>query len=240
MTHELAIHDLVFRYPRRREPVLAIDAWSAQSGVHFLVGPNGSGKSTLMKLLAGLLRARTGEIRFDDQELPSDGRGRQSIAPTGYLSQDYSLQGRTTVGAYAEYGAWMHGLPPAELRARSRAALASIGLEGTDQERVGKLSGGTQRRVGLAVESLHEPTLMLLDEPTSGFDNVARSMTHLVIDQLVERAAVVIIASHEETEISRLTGTVHVIMGGRITQSVHHTGGAQISLASLFGQSGLT
>ncbi|WP_407342252.1 ATP-binding cassette domain-containing protein [Pengzhenrongella phosphoraccumulans] len=237
MTHQLISEGVRFRYLRRGPAHISIDSLTLTSGVTFLVGPNGCGKSTLLKLFAGLLTADDGQITFDDDELLGSAKDINGArTATGYLRQDFTLGGRTTASAFLRYGAWMHGIGSAQLDERSRDLLAEAGLADRAATQVGRLSGGMQRRLGIAVEVSHDPVLLLLDEPTSGLDHDARERVHAVVDRLVGAGAIVVIASHEESEIARYDATVHVMRQGRITATTVHRRGDPVSLAVLLGE----
>lgn len=237
MTPQLISEGVRFRYLRRGPAQISIDSLTLTSGVTFLVGANGCGKSTLLKLFAGLLITDDGQITFDDDgPLGSVRAGNRDRTPTGYLRQDFTLSGRTTASAFLRYGAWMHGAGSGHLDELSRDLLAEAGLADRAATQVGRLSGGMQRRLGIAVEVSHDPVLLLLDEPTSGLDHDARERVHAVVDRLVGVGAIVVIASHEESEIARYDATVHVMRHGRITASTVHRKGDPVSIAVLLGE----
>ncbi|MCL3860646.1 ABC transporter ATP-binding protein [Actinotalea sp. K2] len=236
MTHTVSVEGLRFAYLRRGGARVEIDSLVFSSGVTVLVGPNGSGKSTLLKVLAGVLPVTHGTVSFDGEPLGSNGAGRHLRAPTAYLRQDFGLRGRTRVEEFLRYGAWMHGVPPSHLARRSEELLIEVGLAEVRATRVGRLSGGMQRRVGLGVELAHDPLLVLLDEPTSGLDHDAREQVHAVINRLVERGAIVVMSSHEEAEISRHDARVHVMRDGKIVTSRDHRGGDPVRMSDLLGE----
>lgn len=220
MNHTLSASNLQFTYARRDRSTLCLEQLTLSSGLHFIVGANGSGKSTLLKILAGLLRPQTGTLLFNGRDLPIAGRGRQELAPTGYLRQDYTLRGRTSAAAFVQYGAWLHGVHANALDRRSAQLIRQAGLEEVQHKPIGRLSGGMQRRLGLAIENAHNPSLMLLDEPASGLDYHARDRLRELVADLLSRGTIVVHSSHEESELNRFDSTVHVMQAGRITKQL--------------------
>ncbi|MFS0699559.1 ATP-binding cassette domain-containing protein [Cellulomonas sp. 179-A 4D5 NHS] len=233
MNHRVEINDLQFSYNLRRAPAVDLPSLHLASGIHFVVGSNGSGKSTLLRILAGILVPQFGSTTFDHTPLPRSGAERQGIAPTAYLKQDHTLRGRTSSLAFLQYSLWMHGISPSQIEARSIASLRAVGLDEMRETPIGRLSGGMQRRLGLAAEVAHDPRLVLLDEPTSGLDHEAREAVHNIVSSLAEAGAVVVISSHDESEIDRYSSAVHVMSQGRVIKTVHNSPGGKLSLANI-------
>lgn len=201
-------------------------------GIHFLVGRNGSGKSTFLRLLAGLERADEGFLTLNSLKVDDREKVRAYKAASGYICQDYSISGRTSVKSFLQYGAWLRGVDSKELTSRSNQMLDLVGLSEKSGERVGKLSGGMQRRLGLAVEMSNKPTVCLLDEPASGLDFEARLRIHELLKGAVDAGAIVILASHDESELNQYrNATYHVLEQGRLLPPIHGVG--HVSVESL-------
>ena len=213
---------------------LTVDRLALPAGVHFLVGRNGSGKSTLLRVLAGLERPRGGVLRLDGTEVAGADAWRRYRAASGYLHQDFAVRGRASVRAYARYGAWLRGVDGDELTARTAEVLDAVGLSDRADARASRLSGGMQRRLGLAVELANHPHVHLLDEPTSGLDLDARDAMHDVVTAAVASGAVVVVASHDDHELSRYPdASYHVLVDGRVVESV--TGDGTATVQQLLG-----
>jgi ABC-2 type transport system ATP-binding protein len=156
-----------------------------------LVGPDGAGKTTTMRLLCGALKPTRGRIRVAGFELPGQvERAREHI---GYLAQRFSLYGDLTVTENLEFFGDVFGVPDEERRTRSQELLTFAGLEQFADRPANALSGGMQKKLGLATALVHRPQVLLLDEPTGGVDPVARQeFWHLLIGLLRGGSAVLV------------------------------------------------
>ena len=156
-----------------------------------LVGPDGAGKTTVMRLLCGALKPTSGRIRVAGYDLPRQvERAREHI---GYLAQRFSLYGDLTVTENLEFFGEVFGIPEDQRRARSQALLAFAGLASFADRPARVLSGGMQKKLGLATALVHQPEVLLLDEPTGGVDPVARQeFWHLLVGLLRGGSAVLV------------------------------------------------
>jgi ABC-2 type transport system ATP-binding protein len=156
-----------------------------------LVGPDGAGKTTTMRLLCGALEPTGGYIRVAGHELPAHvEQARQEI---GYLAQRFSLYGDLTVRENLEFFGEVFDMSAEERRQRSTELLRFAGLEEFADRRAAALSGGMQKKLGLASALVHRPKVLLLDEPTGGVDPVARQeFWHLLIGLLRHGSAVLV------------------------------------------------
>ncbi len=161
---------MTFTDPNRAQ-LLALDGMSlAVADGEFLaiVGPSGCGKSTLLRLLAGLIRPIAGEVRF---------RGRPLAAPSreiGFVFQRAALMPWRTVSGNIALPLEIGGTPAADLQRRTRELIALVGLDGFADAYPRQLSGGMQQRVALARALIHEPGVLLLDEPFGSLDALTR------------------------------------------------------------------
>ena len=160
-----------------------------------VLGPNGAGKSTLLRIIAGLLRPTSGtlELRIDGRAVPPSERRRV----VGYASPELSFYDEFTVGENLDFVAEARGM--ADRAGRVRAALDRVGLLERIDDRVAALSSGMKQRLRLAFALLHEPPLLLLDEPGSHLDDVGRAVTEAIVDGH-RRAGLVLLATNDERE----------------------------------------
>ena len=156
-----------------------------------LVGPDGAGKTTAIRLLCGALKATSGHIRVAGYDLPQQvEKAREHI---GYLAQAFSLYGDLTVTENLEFFGEVFDIPSKELHSRSQELLRFAGLERFADRPAMALSGGMQKKLGLATALVHRPKVLLLDEPTGGVDPVAREeFWHLLIALLRGGSAVLV------------------------------------------------
>jgi ABC-2 type transport system ATP-binding protein len=168
--------------------------------VYGLLGANGAGKTTTIKMLCGLLDPTAGEVQLAGarQELRSSSV-RQQI---GYMSQRFSLYDDLPIDENLEFFAGVYGVPPHERDEKIRWVLTFAGLEGKEHQLVGSLPGGWKQRVAFGAAILHEPSVLFLDEPTSGVDPVARRTFWTLINRLADSGTAILVTTHylEEAE----------------------------------------
>lgn len=180
-----------------------------QGRITGFLGPNGSGKTTTLRMLCGLLTPDSGTgqaLGFDIVEESSEIKVR-----TGYMTQRFSLYEDLTVEENLQFKARVHGLD--RIAERVGAALEKLGLEERRRQLAGTLSGGWKQRLALAVATLHEPQLLLLDEPTAGVDPQAR---RTFWDEIHEQAAsglTVLVSTHYMDEAERCHDIAYIAYG---------------------------
>ncbi len=156
-----------------------------------LVGPDGAGKTTTMRLLCGLLNPTSGKMRVAGYDVPQQvERAREHI---GYIAQKFSLYGDLTITENIEFFGEVFAVPENERRARAKRLLEFAGLTEFADRRAAALSGGMQKKLALAAALVHQPEVLLLDEPTGAVDPVARQeFWHLLIGLLRQGSAVLV------------------------------------------------
>lgn len=189
------LEDFGKHYPAGRgrtlPAVAGVSLKLARGQVLGLLGPNGSGKSTTLKALAGLIRPTAGACRILGHPAGSEA----ARARVGYLPETMRLVTQQTAGEFLRYCAALSSLEAVRAGARIRAVLAWAGLGGLADRRVVTLSKGQWQRLGLAQAVLHEPEVVLLDEPGSGLDPEGRlALTRLIRELAVQGRAVVLTA----------------------------------------------
>jgi ribosome-dependent ATPase len=178
------------------------------------LGSNGCGKTTTMKMLTGLLPATAGEARLLGR--PVDARDPEARWRVGYMSQSFSLWGELSVRGNLELHARLFHLPGEKARARIEALIARFGLAEHAETTSGTLPLGLRQRLSLAVAVLHEPEMLILDEPTSGVDPVARDQFWELLVELSRREGVTIfVSTHFMNEAARCD-RISLMHAGRI------------------------
>lgn len=175
------------------------------------VGSNGAGKSTAMRIVLGVLAADSGEVLWDGR--PIDAAIRRRI---GYMPEERGLYPRMRVADQLTYLARLHGLAPAAARASMERWTEVLGIDGRRGDEVIKLSLGNQQRVQLAAALVHEPDLLVLDEPFSGLDPVAVDVMSEVLRQQADAGVPVVFSSHQLDLVERLCDRVGIIRTGQL------------------------
>ena len=191
--------NLSFRYGDK--PVLKEVSFALTSGrFHALLGPNGAGKSTLFGLLTRLLALQQGDILLAGQSLKK--QPAEAMRKIGVVFQQNALDLDLTVRQNLQYHAALHGLSRKEARARGDRELERFGLLDRASEAVRQLNGGHRRRVEIARALLHEPSLLLLDEPTVGLDVASRKALNEYVRTLCEEDGLTLLwATHLIEEV---------------------------------------
>ena len=180
-----------------------------------LIGPNGAGKSTLIKMLTTLLKPTEGDASVAGADLRREpGKVRSRI---GYVPQLPSADGALTARENLALSARLYLIPPAERDQRIDDALARARLVDHADRPVQTLSGGTMRNLEIACSTLHHPALLIMDEPTTGLDPVARDAVWRHMRELRDRYGTsILVATHVMDEAQALAGRIGVMHNGRL------------------------
>jgi ABC-2 type transport system ATP-binding protein len=168
--------------------------------VYGLLGANGAGKTTTIKMLCGLLDPTAGEVQLaGERRRLRSSEVRQRI---GYMSQKFSLYDDLPIDENLAFFAGVYGVPAHERDQKMRWVLEFAGLEGKEHELVGRLPGGWKQRVAFGAAIMHEPSVLFLDEPTSGVDPIARRAFWQLINSLADAGTAILVTTHylEEAE----------------------------------------
>ena len=206
-------------------PVLEIDALTKSYGtlraldnlsfevgsgeIFGFVGSNGAGKSTTMRIALGVLSADAGEVRWDGRPLDFEARRR-----VGYMPEERGLYPKMKVGDQLVYLARLHGLTTGDAKASMERWTEILGVAARRGDDVQKLSLGNQQRVQLAAALVHDPEILILDEPFSGLDPVAVDVMSEVLRERADAGAPVIFSSHQLELVERLCDRVGIIKAG--------------------------
>jgi ABC-2 type transport system ATP-binding protein len=200
-------------YPRLKA-LHGISFTIEQGELFGLLGPNGAGKTTLLSILAGLTDASAGGVKIQDRTLTtSEIELRRSI---GLATQDLAIYPELTARENLHFFGRLYGLRGQDLKSRIGEMLELAGLMDRAEHRAGTFSGGMKRRLNLAVALVHRPTLLLLDEPTTGVDPQSRNHIFEQVKRLNAAGLTVIYTSHYMEEVQTLCPRLAIIDHGRV------------------------
>jgi ABC-2 type transport system ATP-binding protein len=197
--------------------VAAVDgvSFSAPPGeITGYLGPNGSGKSTTMKMITGLIEPTAGEILFRGERIDRDWIAYKQML--GYVPEEPHLYSHLTGSEYLEMVAQLRGLPWRTAATRIDGLLRLFGLHGDRHVAISSYSKGMRQKVLLSAALMHNPELILLDEPFSGLDVGSALVLRSLIQELAARAKVVLFSSHELETVERVCSRVVILHRGRI------------------------
>jgi ABC-2 type transport system ATP-binding protein len=181
-----------------------------------LLGPNGAGKTTTLRILTSYFNPSLGKIKYDGLDIIDDTiKIQQKI---GYLPENNPLYEEMKVNEYLNYAGQMHDIPKNELKEKVNKAMEICDLKTKQNQVIGKLSKGFKQRVGLAQALIHDPEILILDEPTEGLDPNQRIEIRDLIKK-IGQAKTVILSSHVLSEVEATCDRVLIINQGKIVAS---------------------
>ncbi len=179
-----------------------------------LLGPNGAGKTTTLRMVSGLLKPDAGSISIFGVDALQDPVGAKRVV--GWLSDEPMIYDKLTPLEYLEFVAGLWNVEPQLARARSRELLDWLGLDKFAHERCEQFSRGMRQKVALAGALVHDPKLIILDEPLTGLDAGSARLVKNVLTQRVEAGGTVIMTTHILEIAERMADRIGVISGGRL------------------------
>lgn len=195
-------------------PVIGVNQVTLElhSGITGLVGPNGAGKTTLMRLATGQLRPDLGTVRIRGLDAWSASAKRC----VGYCPDADSFYEDMTGRQFVETMARLDGFPRSDARRRTADTLELVGMTRAAERKLRGYSKGMRQRIKLAQALVHDPELLILDEPLSGIDPIGRQESQALFRELAARGKCLLVSSHELEELEKLTEHVAVMTHGRI------------------------
>jgi ABC-2 type transport system ATP-binding protein len=198
-----------------RTTVLAGLDLSIGRGVTVLLGPNGAGKTTLLETVSTLRLPRSGSLRILGFDATRNPDIREIRRRSGFLPQRFGWFRSFTAREFVEYAAWLKLVPRDQVRAATERVLDQVGLLDLADRPMRAMSGGMLQRLGIAHAIVHQPELLILDEPTVGLDPEQRVEFRALIRRLAERAAV-LISTHLVDDVRHVGGRVLVLSEGAL------------------------
>jgi len=191
-------------------------SFTLDGGITGLLGPNGAGKSTLLHMMAGFLAPSAGEVRVDGAPAWQNPGVYRSL---GLVPEREAVYPFLTGYEFVLMNARLHGLPDPE--GAAERAIDTVELRGAMHRRIGGYSKGMRQRAKVAGALVHDPRILLLDEPFNGMDPGQRMQMMELLRALADRGRTILISSHILEELHRLAGNVLVVVAGRLAASGH-------------------
>lgn len=204
-------------FARGRQKVTAVDAasFSCRPGEIFgLLGANGAGKTTALRTLATMLRPTAGTARVAGYDVVKEAT--EVRARIGFLSTATALYGRLTAEEMVFYFGRLQGLPEEKLRDRAETLFQKLGIDAFRDRRCDRCSTGMKQKISIARALIHDPPVMIFDEPTLGLDVMAARQIVRFIRECRELGKTVLFSTHVMSEVEKLCDRVAIIHGGRI------------------------
>jgi cell division transport system ATP-binding protein len=214
----VVLHDVTKRYPNGKEALKDVDVIVPEGDFVFLVGPSGAGKSTLMKLLIRDELATEGVVVIDGFDLA---RIRRRQVPKirrkiGIVFQDFKLLPRKTVYENIAFALEVTGTPRRQIRPAVERVIALVGLTGQAKQLPDQLSGGEQQRTAIARALVHDPRIIIADEPTGNLDPVISWEIIQLLLRINELGVTILMATHDAEVVTALRKRVIALEDGRI------------------------
>jgi ABC-2 type transport system ATP-binding protein len=216
MSDAIQTSNLTKRYGR----TIAVDQLNlsiAPGTIYGFVGPNGAGKTSTLRMLAGLMEPSSGAVELLGERLDRDGRAAQRLV--GYMPDFFGVYDDLRVWEYLDFFARCYGLPAAKRRSTVEGLLDLVDLTAKRNAFVQGLSRGMQQRLCLAHALVHDPPILLLDEPASGLDPRARVELRELLRTLREMGKTIVLSSHILSELAEVCTSLGIMQGGQLVAS---------------------
>ena len=191
-------------------------SFSLEPGVTGLLGVNGAGKSTLLNLMAGLLKPSSGSVELDGQKIFANP---QALKEIGYCPSPDRFYEDMTGEGFVTYMGRLSGIGAAEARSRALARCSEVALGEASSYKIRRMSKGMRQKVKMAQALVHDPKVLLLDEPLNGMDPESRAQTISFIKKWGEEGKCVVVSSHVLHEVEAMTSRILLVHHGRILAS---------------------
>jgi len=214
----IAISNLRQRYNSNDADTLkGIDLIIEKGAFYGVLGPNSAGKTTMISVICGLLKFHSGQVFIDGQEI--EGAKIKSQKKIGLVPQEIALYPSLTVRENINYFGQMHGIYDKQLTERVEHLLYQLQLNQHVDKRINRCSGGIKRRTNLATGMIHQPQILILDEPTVGVDAQSRNLIFEYLTALNQEGTTILYTTHYISEAEELCSLISIIDEGIIVES---------------------
>jgi len=199
---------------KQYDGVRAVDqvSFAVQKGdIYGFLGPNGAGKTTTIRMIMGIIQPDSGSIEISDNNM--ENLGRQII---GYLPEDRGLYQKQKLGEIIVYFGLLRGLEKTAAKTKAAEWLERFGLGDQQKRKVEELSKGNQQKVQFILSLVHDPTLLILDEPFTGLDPLNQLLLKEIIQEKKEAGTTILFSTHQMEQVERLCNNICLINQGRI------------------------
>ncbi len=192
---------------------IAVDrlSFTLTSGVYGLLGANGAGKTTLMRMICGILKPTSGEVKFDGVHV-SEERYRDVL---GYLPQDFGYYPEFSAQDFMYYMASLKGLTKSQAKSKTKELFEIVSLSDVAKKKIKTFSGGMKQRLGIAQALLNNPKILILDEPTAGLDPKERVRFRNLISEL-GKDRIVLLSTHIVSDVENIANIILVMKDGQL------------------------
>lgn len=206
---ELVIDRITKQYKNK----IAVDRLSLNltSGVYGLLGANGAGKTTLMRMICGILKPTSGEVKFNGIDV-SEENYRDAL---GYLPQDFGYYPEFSAQDFMYYMASLKGMTKAQAKVKTKELLETVSLSDVARKKIKTFSGGMKQRLGIAQALLNNPKILILDEPTAGLDPKERVRFRNLISEL-GKGRIVLLSTHIVSDVENIANIILVMKDGQL------------------------
>ncbi len=211
----LQISNLTKRYKASETDSLKEVNFSINSGEKFgILGTNGAGKTTLISIICGIISSSTGEVKYFENDEEIDLVAFRRII--GFVPQEYAFYQELSPNQNLEYFGSLYKLSKREISARSEKILALVGLSNVSDKKIQIFSSGMKRRINLAIGLIHNPSILILDEPTVGVDVQSKNAIIRFLNELNKAGTTIIYTSHHMAEAEELCNSIALLDHGKL------------------------
>lgn len=193
-----------------------LDMVIEEGQVYGFCGPNGAGKTTTLKILVGLVHATSGQASIRGVDALNDGvEARKHI---GYLPESYGMPGRDTPRKFLTYIGILSGMSKTDISKRIKEISGEIGLTDNLDRKIKAISKGNKQRIGIAQALIHDPAILLFDEPTTGLDPIGRNDVLDAMRAYADKGKTVLFSTHILSDVEKICDTVGIIHEGLLIE----------------------